>query len=157
MKNMIKVMALITALTGTQAFAQDAMQLAAQGLSSCAQAFPDGRKAAKAFKTLGFTSQGDVQGVSTYSGSGGAVLVATSSVKSQKLRCMATTSGMSVAQAKALAQSVLPMLQGAADSGIKIGGIEAFWTGKLNGKSAGLVVAGPTGDGLGASVTIVLN
>jgi len=137
--------------------AADDIQVAAQGLSACAQAFPDGRKAAKAFKTLGFTSQGDVQGVSTYSGSGGSVLVATSAVKTQKLRCMATTSGMSVAQAKALAQSVLPMLQGATDSGIKIGGIEAFWTGKLNGKSAGLVVAGPTGDGLGASVTIVLN
>ena len=138
------------------AFADD-LQIAAQGLSACAQAFPDGKKAARAFKSLGFASQGDVQGVSTYSASGGAVLVATSAAKTQKLRCMATTGGMSVAQATALAQSVLPMLKGTTDSGIKIGGIEAFWTGKLNGKSAGLVVAGPTGDGLGASVTIVLN
>ncbi|MEO8530828.1 MAG: hypothetical protein ABI459_06375, partial [Deltaproteobacteria bacterium] len=95
MKSTFLALTFAAIITSPAAVFADNIQLAAQGLQACAQAFPDGKKAAKAFKTLGFTGQGDVQGVSTYSASGGAVLVATSAEKTQKLRCMATTGGMS--------------------------------------------------------------
>jgi hypothetical protein len=47
-------------------------------------------------------------------------------------------------------------VQGAVETNLKIGGVEAMWLGTVNGKSAALVVAGPTADGLGASVTLTL-
>jgi hypothetical protein len=157
MSNLFKAIGLSLVLTAPGVALADGAGLAAQGLQACAKVFPDGKKAAKAFKSLGFTSQGAVQGVETFLDSTSQVMVATSTQKGVPLRCMATASGLSVAQAKALAQSLMPLLQGAQDTGLSMAGIEAYFTGTLNGKEAGLVVAGPTGDGLGASVTLVVN
>ena len=157
MSNIFKTLGVSLVLAAPSVVHADAAGLAAQGLQACAQVFPDGKKAAKAFKSLGFASQGAVQGVETFLDSTSQVMVATSTQKGVPLRCMATASGLSVAQATALAKSILPMLQGASDTGLSMAGIEAYFTGTLNGKDAGLVVAGPTGDGLGASVTLVVN
>lgn len=157
MNNLFKLFA-VSLLTASPSLAlADGAALAAQGLQACAQVFPDGKKAARAFKSLGFNSQGAVQGVETFLDPTSQVMVATSNQKGVPLRCMASASGLSVAQAKELAKTVLPMMQGAADSGLSVAGVEAYYTGTLNGKSAGLVVASPTGDGLGASVTLIVN